>query len=230
MGCNPSMGRPPRFVSTFRAWSPIALSRHSVHLPRSPCRGVTSQRVCADNAAARRHGAVPALTRLALGQKCHGTGSPLGPIPYLASPIWRFRDKAGQGVNGISDDCCGGDLALVPFPVGSSHRTDDGLRVSDLLARLGGAKRLVMKLWDKDVGIPVVASGVLPGADGVLGQALGRSSCICSGPGSSQCDRPTGDATYGPPVRGASRYASQRLSLGSSAGAKMAPRPAGPTA
>jgi hypothetical protein len=55
----------------------------------------------------------------------------------------------------------------MPFSVGSAHSIDDGLRLSDLLARLGGADRLVMKLTNEDEGVPLVASNGQTGADGV---------------------------------------------------------------
>ena len=71
-----------------------------------------------------------------------------------------------QYISEIAAEPRDGDVALVPFPVGSAPNIDDGRRLSDLLARLGEAKRLVMKLTNEDEGVPLVASS-RAGADGV---------------------------------------------------------------
>ena len=85
----------------------------------------------------------------------------------LVAWVTRSGRHFDQYVSAIDAEPHDGDLALLPFSVGSAHSIDDGLRLSDLLARLGGANRLVMKLRNEDEGVPLVAGGGQTGVDGV---------------------------------------------------------------
>jgi hypothetical protein len=61
-----------------------------------------------------------------------------------------------------------GDLTLVPFPVGFANNIDDVPRLSDLVSKLTGIDRLVMKTASGGRSVPLIAASEPTGADGVF--------------------------------------------------------------
>jgi hypothetical protein len=85
-------------------------------------------------------------------------------IGWVARDGRNFTPYLREIEAGEDDDC----LVLVPFPVGFANNINDGPRLSDLVSKLKGTKRLAMRKAPGDRAVPLIAASEPTGADGVF--------------------------------------------------------------